>query len=144
LKVLFDTSVLVAGMVQSHDSHSIAHEWLSRAKHKEFDFFVSVHSLLECYAVLTSMPLSPPISPDTAHRLVKENVRSQASVVNHDGDDYARVLSQLSEAEITGGAVYDALIATAAQNESVDRLLSLNVKDFARFDWLDEVEVHHP
>jgi predicted nucleic acid-binding protein len=44
MRVLFDTSVLVAALVQAHPRHSHALPWLQRAKAGEFKYLVSSHS----------------------------------------------------------------------------------------------------
>ncbi len=49
-----------------------------------------------------------------------------------DAADYAHVLTHLAQLGITGGAVYDALIARAAEISQADRLLTLNPGDFQR------------
>ena len=57
MKTLFDTSVLVAAVVEPHPMHVRALPWLQRAKAGEIDFFVASHTLAELYAVLTTLPL---------------------------------------------------------------------------------------
>lgn len=65
-RVLFDTSCLIAGMVQTHVHHLRATPWLARAAHGEITGLVCTHSLAETYAILTSMPLRPKIQPAAA------------------------------------------------------------------------------
>lgn len=36
MKVLFDTSVLVAAMIESHPAHERALPWPQKSKHKDF------------------------------------------------------------------------------------------------------------
>ncbi len=132
MKVLYDTSVLVAGMVEAHPLHSKALAWLHKAKAGEHEMLVSAHTLLELYAVLTRLPVWPRISPEIAWRLVKENVRSIANVFVPSLSDYEAVLSRLAELKLTGGAAYDALIGYAALKEDVDILLTFNTADFCR------------
>ena len=56
MKVMFDTSVLVAGMVEPHPMHERALPWLKRARSRDLEFFVAGHTLAELYAVLTTLP----------------------------------------------------------------------------------------
>ncbi len=49
MKILFDTSVLVAALVQKHPKHERALPWLSKAIRNEFEFIVSSHTLAELY-----------------------------------------------------------------------------------------------
>ncbi len=140
MKVFFDTSVLVAAMVQSHPMHSRALPWLKRAKEKKFEFFISSHTMAELYAVLTTIPLSPRISPGTAWRLIHENVEKLAKIESLSSSEYSVVIKQMSERGLTGSIIYDALIARSAQKAKVERLLTLNLDDF-KLVWTGEQSV---
>jgi predicted nucleic acid-binding protein len=132
LRVLFDSSVLVAAMVDAHPDHERARPWLERARAGRLEYLVAAHSLAEVYAVLSGLPTSPRISPGLAALLVEENVRKPATVVALGAADYGAVLVKLSGLGLAGGVVYDGLIARAAQKAKVDRLLTLNRGDFVR------------
>ena len=146
MKILFDTSVLVAAIVESHPMHSRALPWLQQVKAaKAIDsFFVTNHSLAELYAVLTTLPVKPKISPLTARRLIHDNIETSARIVSLSSSDYRDTVKQISELGLTGGIIYDALIAKAAQKSKVDRLLTFNLDDFKRV-WPDgESFIHVP
>jgi predicted nucleic acid-binding protein len=132
MKVLLDTSVLVAAVVQAHPMHGRALPWLARARRGEFQLFVASHTLAEMYAVLTTLPVRPRISPGTASRLVFENVARPARVVALTAADYRTTIMQLARGGFSGGIVYDALIARAARKAHVDQLVTLNAEDFRR------------
>ncbi len=132
MRVLFDTSVLVAAMVTSHPSHPQAAPWLRRAKTGDEEFFVAAHTLAELYAVLTRLPTAPRISPAVALRLVEENVASRATVVALDASEYRRLLGRWAELGVAGGAVYDGLVARVAEKIRAERLLTLNLSHFRR------------
>ena len=136
MRVLADSSVLIAAMVESHPDHSRAFPWLRRAITGEIDLVVSAHTLLETYAVLTTLPVRPRIRPDTARRLIRDNVASVATVVALDLGDYEAVLDDVSTLALPGGIVYDALVARAARKSAADKLVTLNVADFRRV-WLE-------
>lgn len=130
MKVLLDTSVLVAAMVEVHPAHERALPWLQRAKHREDTAFVASHTLAELYAVLTRLPVRPSISPAVAWQLIQENVLAAFEVVPLSAEDYRTILEHLSQSGIVGGATYDALIAYTALKAMVDQLVTLNEKDF--------------
>jgi predicted nucleic acid-binding protein len=132
MKVLLDTSVLVAAMIESHERHAEALPWLQKVKDKELEGAVAAHSLAELYAVLTALPLPVRISGRMAWRLIRENISPDFKVVTLSATDYRRVLRSLSSRDVAGGAVYDALIAQAAAKAKVDHLVTLNPKDFQR------------
>jgi predicted nucleic acid-binding protein len=132
MKMLLDTSVLVAAMVEVHPAHEWAPPWLQRDKRKEVTAVVASHTLAELYSILTRLPLQPQISPALAWKLIQENVLATIEVVSLLEDDYRAILEYLSQTGIVGGATYDALIVHAALKAMVDQIATLNAKDFRR------------
>lgn len=132
MRILFDTSTLVAALVETHPNHTSAFPWLQKAKSKTFAGFVAAHSIAELYNVLTTLPIRPRISPATALQLLKRDVLDQLEVVSLSKEDYAAVIEQLSGSGIVGGAIYDALIIRAAINAKVDQIVTFNADDFRR------------
>lgn len=132
MKVLFDTSVLVAAHVPSHADYSSSRLWLERAKQGAFEFVVAAHTLMETYSVLTRLPLKPRIIPGTAWQFLETNVLPTARVVALTADDHLDLLSSLAVAGTGGGMVYDALLVKAAELAEVDVLLTFNLKHFQR------------
>ena len=139
MKVLADTSVLVAAMVESHPEHGRCLPWLQQAKQGEIDLTVCTHTLAELYAVLTALPVQPRLGPDMARRLIRENVESSATVVSLSSADYRHVLDNQVALGSTGGSIYDALAAQAARKVNADRLLTLDEGDFRRI-WPDAAD----
>jgi len=103
--ILFDTSVLIAGFVASHPNHHAALSWLQRAKNNELIMLVSAHTLAECYAVLTRLPVSPKISPSTARLLVRENIEKLAKIISLSSADYLNILDQAANLGFSGGII---------------------------------------
>lgn len=132
MKILFDTSVLVAAIVEAHPMHIRALPWLQRARAGEFDFMVATHSLAELYAVLTTLPVKPRMSPAIAWRLVHENVETLARLVPLSPSDYRYTVKRMADLGLTGVIIYDGLIARAAQKSKVERLLTFDADDFIR------------
>jgi len=139
MKLFFDTSVLVAAMVANHPKHGLAFPWLQHAK-DEAPFYLAAHTIAEIYAVLTTLPIKPRISPGTAKRLIEENILALAQPVALDVAEYLAVVLRMADLRIMGGAVYDSLIAEAARKVSADRLLTFNVRDFLRV-WPEGKEI---
>lgn len=130
--MLFDTSVLVAALLGSHPSHAQAISWLKRAKSGEFELLVSTHTLAELYSVLSSLPVKPRIDPATAWRLIQENVEATAQLVSLTPEDYSHTIQRVADMGISGGVIYDAIIARAAEKADADQLLTLNRSHFER------------
>jgi predicted nucleic acid-binding protein len=127
-------------MVEAHPRHSGAASWLKRAKSGEIEFLMASHSLAELYSVLSTLPARPRISPTDAWRLVQENVAASAQLIDLSAADYSATLQRASERGLSGGVIYDALIARAAEKAGADRLLTLNETDFRRV-WPDSKSI---
>lgn len=132
MRVLLDTSVLVAAMVEGHPAHGQALPWLQRVRAGTDTGVVAAHSIVELYAVLTRLPVQPRISPAIAQQVIERNVLDICEIVAISAVDYASVLAHLAATGIMGGATYDALIMYAAVKVEVDQILTLNEKDFRR------------
>jgi predicted nucleic acid-binding protein len=132
MKTLFDTSLIVSGIVESHPMHAKCLPWLQRAKTGEIEGIVVSHSLAETYAVLTTLPVKPRISPLVAQRLIDTNLQAMARIVPLTIADYWNTIQRMTEMGLSGGTVYDALIAAVARRLSIDKLLTLNADDFRR------------
>ena len=119
-------------MVEAHPAHHRALPWLQLVKDGAHKGFVAAHSIAELYSVLTTLPVQPRIPPIVAQRLIHQNIIVSCEVVPLSGEDYATVIAHLSELGIVGGATYDALILYAAIKTDVDRIVTLNEKDFRK------------
>jgi predicted nucleic acid-binding protein len=132
MRVLLDTSILVAALIETHTFHELAFNWLEKAKDKSYEGVISAHSLAELYAILTRLPVQPTISPKEAQQLIKASVIDVFEIVPLLPRDYDSVIEHLANLRIIGGAVYDGLIMYAAFKVDVDLIVTLNEKDFRR------------
>ncbi len=132
MRILFDTSVLVAALVQDHPKHEKALPWLSKAKAQKFEFIISSHTMAELYAVLSTLPVKPRISPNVAWRLIHENIERTAKIVSLSPKEYCSFIKSSSDIGLSGGIIYDALIVKVAQKSKIERILTLNIRHFKR------------
>lgn len=132
MKILLDTSTLVAAMVAGHPAHNVTLPLLLRVKEKADTGLVAAHSLAELYAILTRLPVAPRISPILARQLIQRDVIDICQVITLSADDYVAVLNHMANLKIAGGVVYDALILHAAWIADVDQVVTLNPRDFRR------------
>lgn len=141
MKILLDTSVLVAALVEAHPAHERALPWLQRIKAGTDIGFVAAHSIAELYAVLSVLPVQPRISPAIANKLIQQDVLDICEIVTLSAQDYNRVIKHLSESNIVGGVTYDAVILSTAFKVEIDRIVTLNKKDFVRIypDLVDKI-----
>jgi len=136
MKILFDTSVIIAALVESHPMHQRAFPWLKKAKEHHFELIIASHTIAELYAVLSTLPTKPRISPAVAWRLVHENIEAIGKIVSLTAGQYSSVIKKISERGLVGGITYDALIAKVAEKSKVEQLLTLNSDHFKRV-WPD-------
>ncbi len=132
MKALFDTSVLVAAMVSSHPAHLRAFKRLQEVRDGAYQGFVSVHSLAEIYSVMTKLPVRPRLSPKNAMRLINQNVVENFDAIHLEASDYVSLIDRLARTCISGGSVFDALIVSAGLKAGVEKIITLNPKDFKR------------
>ena len=132
MRVLLDTSVLLAGMIEGHGHHRAALPWLQRVKSQELIGVVAAHSLAELYAILTAPPLRVRISPVAAWELIQENLLEDFEAVALSETEYYTALRALSLSGGVGDAVSAALIARVAAKAEVDCLVTLHPQDFQR------------
>ena len=132
MKILLDTSVVVAALLPGHESHQAAVPWLSRARSGR----VPVHLLRpQPGGTLRGAYQDSRLSANFAgngRKLIRENIVSAATLVAIHADEYLAVLEEMIEKGLTGGAVYDAVIAAAAKRAEVDLLVTLNAGHFQR------------
>lgn len=109
--IAVDTSIAVPLLVASHTQHRIVAHWARGRK-----LLLSGHALAETYAVLTRLPGDSRVAPQDAARLIEERFEYAIPL----SDTTAGVLHiLLADAGISGGAVYDAMVALAASDHDV-------------------------
>ena len=130
--VLFDTSVLVPALITVLPQHAKAASLLREAHQGDFAIHISTHTLAELYATLTTLPLSPRLSPGQVQELIRRNVLDKAHVVPLEAGDYEAVIDRMIRLGLSGGAIYDALHVQAAEKVEAQKLYTFNGRDFRR------------
>ena len=130
MRVYFDTSVLVAALLENHPHHGPARSALLLAKRKGVVAAVGAHGLAELYAVLTRAPFTPRIFPSEARQLIEAGILPLVEVVALSAAEYRQVIHDCALEGWTGGAVYDAIHIRAARKHRCERLYTLNVAHF--------------
>jgi predicted nucleic acid-binding protein len=131
MKVLFDTNVLVAATIKAHPNHAITLPWIQKVRNKSIQGYISTHSIAELYAVMTRLPLAQPLNSQQVHDVIVNNLES-FHPVDLESSDYLEIIRNVAKLNITGGGIYDAIIAQAALKANVDILLTMNSKHFTR------------
>jgi len=132
MKVFFDTSVLVAAVVDQLAQHERAFAYFSAALEKGHACACSTHVLAECYATLTALPLPRRVQPAEARILIETNFIEKLTVVELGIVDYCEALERVAGLGLRSGVVYDALHLGCAEKAGYERLVTFNAKDFER------------
>lgn len=125
MKIAADTSVLVASFAAWHEHHELAFAALDRVD------TVIAHCLLETYSVLTRLPAPHRMTPDVVATYL------DASFAEHDvlglpAAEQRLLVAKCVAQGISGGAIYDALIAATCTHGRA-RLLTLDARARATY-----------
>ena len=120
MKLAADTSVLVAAFASWHEHHDNAFAALGRTD------AVVAHCLLETFSVLTRLPAPHRMSADIVASFLDQSFADHA-VVALPGDEQRKLVSGCVSLGITGGAIYDALIAASCAHAGL-KLLTLDTR----------------
>ncbi len=131
MRVLYDTSVLVAALLVEHPNHDRAFPELESARRGEIQGYISTHTFAELYAVMTRLPKPLKVLPEEAQALIADLIE-YLTPVSLLPEEYESVVARMVKFRLTGGGIFDALIAQAALKVEVDYLITLNPKDFTR------------
>jgi predicted nucleic acid-binding protein len=123
----FDTSVLVAAFTELHPRHEASFRAFAAADREAA--FCGAHTMAEVFAVMTRLPVSPPISPESALLFVGE-IRKRLTVIPLDAADYSDTIERAVERAVSGGRIYDALLLRCAEKAGTDTIYTWNVKHF--------------
>ncbi len=129
MNAFLDTSVLIAAFYGDHEHHERSIALL--AGQKKSTACTAAHCFAETYSVLTRMPGKDRASPDEALLFLRD-ARERLRTIVLDEAEYFGALESAAAAGISGGAIYDALIARCASKSKAATLYSWNVRHFKR------------
>lgn len=129
MKVFFDTTVLVAAVIEDHEHYASSYPLFSTAEHSSA--FCAAHNLAEVYATLTRYPGKDRLSAQQAV-LTLGNIEERLTIVPLNGAEYSAAIRRFAALGIVGAALYDGLIAACALKAKADVIYTWNVADFMR------------
>ena len=129
MKSFFDTSVLVAAVLASHEHHDRSLVVFAEADRKTS--CCAAHTLAELYATLTRMPGKQRIAGDQA-LLFLDEVEERLELVYLNTREYRLAINQAARHGILGGTVYDALLGQCALKAGATRILTWDITHFQR------------
>lgn len=130
MRFFLDTSVLVAAVISSHESHARSFSILEQVQDGKDEGFIAGHSLAEMYSVLTKMPFPLRHSPEQAYLSIEENILKHFKLTTLSGAEYATLARDAALSKIYGGTIYDAVLVRCAIKSAADRIYILNLRHF--------------
>ncbi len=132
MKILYDTSVLVAASISAHPRHEECNRFFNLGKSGGHEIVICSHSIAESFSALTRLLVQPRISPNIARQIIKENLLSGTRIVSLTQADYVKALDIALDKGISGGTIYDVLLFVVGRKEKVAKIATLNTKHFHR------------
>jgi predicted nucleic acid-binding protein len=126
-KLAFDTSVLVAALVEDHPEHSRAAQWLRAPK--AVARMASAHAFTETWAILTAMPIEPRISGQVALTALQRLERIVTFIRPDKATYAAAAAARCASLGRRSGSIYDALHIITAESEQATLFLTFNARD---------------
>jgi predicted nucleic acid-binding protein len=129
-----DTSCMVAAVCAWHEHHERATRAIEDRLKQRHKMIVAAAALVEAYSVLTRLPSPHRLSPSDALNVLEANFVSSAKLMALGASGYRSLLHGAPEGGISGGRIYDAVIACSARRAKVQALLTFNEAHFASFE----------
>jgi predicted nucleic acid-binding protein len=130
MKVFLDTNVLVASVVQGHESHARAFAVLDRVQSKKDEGAISAHSLAEMYAILTKLPPPKRHSPEQALLSIEENVVKHFKISSLTGSECIALIREAALSGVRGATIYDAVLLKCAEKAEPEKIFTFNLRHF--------------
>ncbi|MCC5807230.1 MAG: PIN domain-containing protein [Opitutales bacterium] len=128
--MFFDTSALVPVVTEQLSNHTAAHSRFVRELKRGKPPCCSTHTLAECYATLTALPLPRRISGPEAARLIEANFTKRLEIVQLSQEDYQTALHLCADLGRISGQIFDALHLVAALKAGCRCLYTYNLNHF--------------
>lgn len=129
MRAFFDTSVLIPVFLEDHEHHEKSLQAFLLAE-RRLDG-CAAHSLAEVYSTMTRLPGRHRLSGEQV-LLFLENIRERLALVALTGEEHHATIRDAAALGITGGTIYDALIARCALKAKADSIYTWNTRHFSQ------------
>ena len=130
MRAYFDTPVLVASCVESHEHFFQARGLLRQVHEKKIEGVMSCHGLEECFGVLTRSPYAPTIDPARAWQLLSHNLLSEFELVTLSAMEYQDAVRRFALNGWGGARIYDWLHIESARKSNCETIYTFNIRHF--------------
>jgi predicted nucleic acid-binding protein len=127
VRIFFDTTVLVAAVLEDHEHYERSFTVFSAAKRSSA--FCAAHNLAEVYATLTRYPGKDRVSAEQA-LISLEKIEERLAIVALEASEYVVTIRKCAAKGIVAGTLYDGLIASCALKARADILYTWNTAHF--------------
>ena len=127
MRIFFDTSVLVAAVLEDHEHYEKSFAVFSAAKRTSA--FCAAHNLAEVYATLTRYPGKDRLSAEQA-LISLEKIEERLTITALEASEYVAAIRKCAFREIVGGTLYDGVIASSALKARAEVLYTWNTAHF--------------
>lgn len=131
MKVAFDTSVIVAALLESHPNFATASPWIGALDAGDIEGVWTTHAYAETWAVLTRLPIAERVTGQDASRAL-DSLAAVQQPTALDFGTYQQAAQRASEAGGRSGIIFDAVHLVAAEVAGSEVFLTYNVADFER------------
>ncbi|MFO8027961.1 MAG: PIN domain-containing protein, partial [Opitutales bacterium] len=131
----FDTSILVAGLIDFGEPSQAAIQILDRvADGRIGDAATAWHCCLEFYSVATRLPEEYRLPPDVAQEFVDEEIMGRLGIEILDRTSQRQFFRYATRNGIRGGRIYDFHIGMIALAHQTSAIVTENKKHFLSFE----------
>ncbi len=130
MKVCFDTSTLVAALLQQHPHHGVAFPRRQAVIKGRMQGHLTTHGLAELFATLTALPLKPHLLPADVQRILQQSILRHFIIIPLGSQEYRDALQLTVAHNLSSGAIYDALHLVGARSAGCTTLYTLNLRHF--------------
>jgi predicted nucleic acid-binding protein len=131
----FDTSILVAGLIDFGESSRASIELLDRVADRRIPHAATAwHCCLEFFSVVTRLPEEYRLPIETAQQFVDEEIIGRLGIKILTQADQKTFFRSTAQNEIPGGRVYDFHIGMIALTNFASTIVTENKKHFSLFE----------
>lgn len=129
-----DSSFMIAAVCTWHGFHQAARSEVEMRLDRKESMVVAGPALVETYSVLTRLPAPHRLAAEDAVSVLRANFIGGARIVVLAPKEYRALLLDAPARGISGGRIYDAIIAECALRAKVSVLLTFNEPHFVGFE----------
>ncbi len=143
MKLAFDTSILVASVLEGHEHHLRTRPWTRAVTSGKVEAQITWHAAAEIWSVLTKIPGSQRLAPAAAS-LVVDRILESFRPIEVSGAVYRAAIRRCSERGLRSGVLFDAIHLLSAEAEGVEGFVTFNKVHFERLRNSHSPKIHVP